>query len=261
MKTTEPNDYASIKSLFLALHEAGAAERAAQLAVLERERPELAAALQRMLAAAATPLASLDQAAREPAAAEFPRYRCLRELGRGGMGRVWLAERSDGAFVQRYALKQLDREHGSETERERFVRERQILAELDHRNIASLVDGGSDSRGAPFLVTAYVDGERIDDYCEQHHLDLRDRVALVRDLADAIAYAHRRLVVHRDIKPASGTSAIGMALLECRESPTPRHLASMRELAGGTTSDQRWAKTLVQQWITECEAHVNATKS
>ncbi|HSX60143.1 MAG TPA: protein kinase, partial [Tahibacter sp.] len=151
MKTTEPSDYARVKSLFLQLHDADAAQRAARLAELEREQPEYAAALRRLLAASGAPLDSLDQAAREPAVVEFPRYRCLRELGRGGMGRVWLAERSDGAFVQRYALKQLDRERWSDTERERFVRERQILAELDHRNIASLVDGGSDSRGAPFL--------------------------------------------------------------------------------------------------------------
>jgi tetratricopeptide (TPR) repeat protein len=203
MTMTEPHDYASIKSLFLELHEADAAEREARLAALDREQPERAAALRRLLAASGTPLASLDQAEHEPAAAEFPRYRCLRELGRGGMGRVWLAERSDGAFVQRYALKQLDRERWSDAERERFVRERQILAELDHRNIANLVDGGSDSRGAPFLVTAYIDGPRIDDYCERRGLDLRARVALVRDLADAIAFAHRCLVVHRDIKPAN----------------------------------------------------------
>jgi eukaryotic-like serine/threonine-protein kinase len=203
MNTTEPSDYASIKALFLELHEAGATERDARLAALDRDRPDSAQAVRRLLAAAGTPLPSLDQTAREPAAIEFPRYRCLHELGRGGMGRVWLAERSDGAFVQRYALKQLDRERWSDAERERFVRERQILAELDHRNIASLVDGGSDSRGAPFLVTAYIDGERIDDYCETHGLDLHARVALVRDLADAIAYAHRRLVVHRDIKPAN----------------------------------------------------------
>jgi serine/threonine protein kinase len=203
MTMTEPHDYASIKSLFLELHEADAAEREARLAALDREQPERAAALRRLLAASGTPLASLDQAEHEPAAAEFPRYRCLRELGRGGMGRVWLAERSDGAFVQRSALKQLDRERWSDAERERFVRERQILAELDHRNIANLVDGGSDSRGAPFLVTAYIDGPRIDDYCERRGLDLRARVALVRDLADAIAFAHRRLVVHRDIKPAN----------------------------------------------------------
>ena len=203
MTMTEPHDYASIKSLFLELHEADAAEREARLAALDRTQPARAAALRRLLAASGTPLASLDQADHEPAAAEFPRYRRLKELGRGGMGRVWLAERSDGAFVQRYALKQLDRERWSDAERERFVRERQILAELDHRNIANLVDGGSDSRGAPFLVTAYIDGPRIDDYCERRGLDLRARVALVRDLADAIAYAHRRLVVHRDIKPAN----------------------------------------------------------
>lgn len=201
--TTGPQDYSRRKAMFLELHEADAAQREAGLATLEQADAALAAELRRMLAAAATPLPSLDQTAQDPAPAEFPRYRCLRELGRGGMGRVWLAERSDGAFVQRYALKQLDRERWSDAEHERFVRERQILAELDHRHIASLVDGGSDSRGAPFLVTAYVDGARIDDWCEQKVLGVRARVALVRDLADAIAYAHRRLIVHRDIKPAN----------------------------------------------------------
>lgn len=196
-------EYATLKTLFLELSEAAAAARERRLHELDATDPALAANLRRMLAAADTPLASLDQAGYSGAPVEFPRYRCLRELGRGGMGRVWLAERSDGAFVQRYALKQLDRELWSAAEHERFVRERQILAELDHRHIASLVDGGSDSRGAPFLVTAYVDGLRIDDYCARHRLVTHERVALVRDLADAIAYAHRHLVVHRDIKPAN----------------------------------------------------------
>lgn len=200
---TEPHDYAYIKSLFLALHEIDAVERETRLAAIERERPGHAAALRRLFGASAAPLASLDRTAGEPTAAEFPRYRCLKELGRGGMGRVWLAERSDGAFVQRYALKQLDRERWSEAEHERFVRERQILAELNHRHIASLVDGGSDSRGAPFLVTGFIDGPRIDEYCERHRLDVRARASLVRDLADAVAFAHQRLVVHRDIKPAN----------------------------------------------------------
>lgn len=200
---TEPHDYAHAKALFLDLHETDPVERARRLAAIGNDQPDLAAAVRRLFDATDTPLVSLQAAATEPAAIEFPRYRCLRELGRGGMGRVWLAERSDGAFVQRYALKQLDRERWSSAERERFVRERQILAELDHPHIASLVDGGSDSHGAPFLVTTYVDGLRIDDYCARQSLDARQRAALVRDLAEAVAYAHRRLVVHRDIKPAN----------------------------------------------------------
>lgn len=200
---TGPSDYARLKALFLELHEADADSRAARLAELDASQPGQALALRRLLHAEAAPLPSLDQADSVAAPVEFPRYRLLRELGRGGMGRVWLAERSDGAFAQRYALKQLDRERWSAGERERFVRERQILAELDHRHIATLVDGGSDSRGAPFLVTGYIDGQRIDDYADSQGLNPRQRAALVRDLADAVAYAHSKLVVHRDIKPAN----------------------------------------------------------
>lgn len=129
-------------------------------------------------------------------------WRLLRPLGTGGMGRVYLAERADGAYEQQAALK-LVRLASSTEAAERFTRERQILARLDHPNIARLLDGGQTADGWPFLVMEYVDGERIDTWCAQQHLGLAERIALLQALCDALAYAHRQLVIHCDLKPAN----------------------------------------------------------
>ncbi|HEV8579200.1 MAG TPA: serine/threonine-protein kinase [Thermoanaerobaculia bacterium] len=131
------------------------------------------------------------------------RYRVLREIGRGGMSVVYLAERADDAFQQRVALKVLDRAPRDREARSRFEQERQILASLEHPNIARLLDGGVDGRGVPYIVMELVEGERIDQYCEQHRLSVDERLALFQVVAQAVAYAHRRLVVHRDLKPSN----------------------------------------------------------
>jgi serine/threonine-protein kinase len=124
------------------------------------------------------------------------------ELGRGGMGRVFAARRSDGHFEQRAAIKLL---HGwpSASALAQLARERQILASLDHPHIARLIDGGATPRGQPYLVLAYVQGERIDRYCQLQALGLDARLALFGQVCEAVAYAHRRLVVHCDIKPGN----------------------------------------------------------
>jgi eukaryotic-like serine/threonine-protein kinase len=131
------------------------------------------------------------------------RYRVLREIGRGGMSVVYLAERADDAFHQRVALKVLDRAPRDRDARSRFEQERQILASLEHPSIARLLDGGVDGRGVPYIVMELVEGERIDQYCEQRRLSVDERLALFQVVARAVAYAHRRLVVHRDLKPAN----------------------------------------------------------
>jgi eukaryotic-like serine/threonine-protein kinase len=129
-------------------------------------------------------------------------WRVLRELGRGGMGVVFLAERADGAYQQKVALKllRLDALEGADAAlRSRL--ERQILARLEHPNIARLLDGGTAANGAPYLVMEYVQGERIDRWCRAHGLGVAARLRLFLKVCEAVAHAHRNLVVHRDLKP------------------------------------------------------------
>jgi serine/threonine-protein kinase len=131
-------------------------------------------------------------------------YRILRELGRGGMGTVYLADRADGEYRQQVALKTLNVEAGRDPFLiERLRSERQILAQLQHPNIARLLDGGSDAAGRPFLAMEYVDGERIDRWCERHALAIRARIELFLQICDAVQYAHGQLVIHRDLKPGN----------------------------------------------------------
>jgi tetratricopeptide (TPR) repeat protein len=126
-------------------------------------------------------------------------YRLVRVLGRGGMGAVYLAERSDGAFSKQVALKLLSPAflHAQD----RFRREREFLARLDHPNVARLLDGGSTSEGLPYLVLEYVDGAPITRYCADRHLKLNDRLELLLQVCAGISHAHQRLIIHRDIKP------------------------------------------------------------
>ncbi len=130
-------------------------------------------------------------------------YRLLRRVGRGGMGEVYLAERSGGDFVQRVALKLLRRGVDTEDVIRRFVRERSILARLEHPGIARLIDGGMSEDGLPWLVMEYVEGEPLMDYVGAHALDLDARLELLASVCDAVDFAHRHLVVHRDLKPSN----------------------------------------------------------
>ena len=143
-------------------------------------------------------------------------YRLLREIGRGGMARVFLAERADGEFEQRVAVKLLRPGLDSDLDRARFRAERQILAALEHANIARLLDGGLTDDGVPYLVLEYVDGVPITAYCDQHRLSARERLTLFRPVLEAVQYAHRNLVVHRDLKPSNilVTATGGVKLLD-----------------------------------------------
>jgi len=195
----EPVSYAEQKALFLTLQGLPAAAREARLAEVA---PPLARAVRAQLIAAEQPVALLDGvvAERRP---QLPNYRMLRELGRGGMGCVWLAERQLGDVRQTVALKQILHLHWDDEARRRFERERRILAQLDHPNIAALLDAGVDTQGVPYLATQYVDGQRLDQWCHTRQPSLVERIALLRQIAAAVAYAHGRLVVHRDLKPAN----------------------------------------------------------
>jgi tetratricopeptide (TPR) repeat protein len=186
-------------------------ERAAMLARLEVQRPGIASALKYYLD-------MRDQAAAkgflEGAAfvavqqdsligTQIGPYTICALLGRGGMGQVWLAQRNDGRFEGRVAIKFLDSYSPSPLMLERFRREGRLLARLTHAHIARLLDAGVSSDGRPYLVLEYVDGERIDRYCESKALDIPARLRLMLEVLSAVMHAHRNLVVHRDIKPSN----------------------------------------------------------
>jgi serine/threonine-protein kinase len=130
-------------------------------------------------------------------------YRLVREVGRGGMSRVFLAERADGEFEQQVALKLLRPGFDSDIDVMRFRAERQILASLNHPNIARLLDGGVTDDALPYLVLEYIDGAPVDRYCQSRGLSTRQRLELFLTIADAVEYAHRNSVVHRDLKPSN----------------------------------------------------------
>ena len=130
-------------------------------------------------------------------------YRLLTELGRGGMGTVYLAERADDAFEQRVALKIVRGVIASPSAVERFLAERRILARLEHPNIARLLDGGTTPEGAPYFVMERVEGEPLDAYCDRRRLGVRERLGLFVTVCEAVQHAHRNLVVHRDLKPSN----------------------------------------------------------
>lgn len=129
-------------------------------------------------------------------------WRVLRPLGRGGMGTVWLAERADGLFRRRVALK-LVHQHLALAAAERFAREREILAALDHPNIARLLDAGFAPDGRPYLALEYVEGEALTAWSDAHRLPVRERIGLFMQVTRAVAFAHANLVIHRDLKPSN----------------------------------------------------------
>jgi len=234
------DDYARIKALFLEVCDLpGEAAARAYLAAHD-VAPELAAEVLAMLredAANSTrfsaPVAHMAAAA---AGAELApgdtlgAWRLLSALGEGGMGQVFLAERSDGHYEQRAAIKLLRGWTGPGA-LEQLARERQILASLNHPHIARLLDGGATPAGRPYLVMDFVQGLRLDAYVRDRALSLDALLALFDMICDAVAYAHRQLVVHCDIKPANvlvdaqGRAQLldfGIAQLQDKSEPGPR---------------------------------------
>lgn len=133
----------------------------------------------------------------------FGNYRILREIGSGGMGTVFLAERDDGEFTMQVALKIVRQSVADREVIARFRRERQILANLNHPNIAVLHDGGISEKGEPYLAMEYIDGESLIEYADKHRLSISEKLRLFLKVCSAVSYAHRNLVVHRDIKPSN----------------------------------------------------------
>ncbi len=130
-------------------------------------------------------------------------YEITGELGFGGMGAVYLAERTDGKFAQRVALKMIKRELNIGEIRKNFKREREILSKLNHPFIARLLDAGTTADGVPYLVMEYVEGVPIDDFCASGNLNLTARLKLFNKICDAVFFAHQNLIIHRDLKPSN----------------------------------------------------------
>ncbi len=207
------------KDLFLAVVELAPEQRGAWLLEQCPDDLELRRDVESLLAATAAGGEGLDRAVAEelagalgedagdpgalPSGRRVGPYQIVREIGCGGMGRVYLALRADDAYTSQVALKVVKRGMDTEFIIERFRKERQILAGLEHPNIARLFDGGTTADGLPYLVMEYVEGEHLLDYCSQRELTTVARLELFRTLCSAVAYAHSHLVVHRDIKPGN----------------------------------------------------------
>ena len=188
------------------------AARADWLVTQASRDPEAGAWLRRVLGHASAATAPeylerprIDRAPDEDvqSGATIGNYRLLREIGTGGMGVVWLAQRSDGQLDRDVALKLPHVHLLAGAVRERFARERNILARLNHPHIATLYDAGLAASGRPYLALEYVDGVPITQWCRERRAGIEQRLALMLQVMDAVEYAHARLVVHRDLKPSN----------------------------------------------------------
>jgi serine/threonine protein kinase/Flp pilus assembly protein TadD len=209
----DPAHFQRLDALFDAALERPPAERAAFLDAACAGDAGLRREVERLLAADARASRFLEQPAVSPSSPRespeppLPRrlgsYLLLREIGGGGMGVVYLARRDDEQYEREVAVKIL-RAGSRDTEAvHRFLAERQILARLEHPDIARLYDGGTTEDGRPFLVMELVDGVPLDEYCDLHALPVDARLALFRRVCAAVQYAHQNLLVHRDLKPAN----------------------------------------------------------
>ena len=148
-------------------------------------------------------LEPVTAAARSRLGSRFGVYQILEEIGHGGMGEVYRACRVDGQYEKEVAIKMVRGGFDSSSLLHRFRQERQILASLDHPNIARLLDGGTTEDGVPYLVMELVVGKPIDEYCDEHDLGVNERLQLFSQVCAAVQYAHQRLVIHRDLKPGN----------------------------------------------------------
>jgi serine/threonine-protein kinase len=210
--SSDRDQRAAIEAIFDEAVEIATDRRAAWVAERCRDDPDLRREVELLLAAHQQRDGVLDvPAARHIAGMlEDPSrgrrigpYRVLRELGRGGMGVVYLAERDDGQFRRRVAVKVLRATPDAAEQERRFLAERQILASLSHKHIAQLLDGGVADDQLPYLVIEYVDGLPITEYCDRHRLTVDARVRLFQDVCAAVHHAHQNLVLHRDLKPSN----------------------------------------------------------
>ncbi|MBA2244819.1 MAG: serine/threonine protein kinase [Gemmatimonadetes bacterium] len=204
-----PERWRRVQEVFLAAAALPPAERAALLAAEYGDDPALRDRVERMLAVDEEPASLLDQAplaAASPAPAglvgrQIGPYRIMSELGRGGMGAVYLAERTD--VGKRVALKLVRGGLAAPENVERFLLERRVLSRLEHPHIAQLFDAGVAEDGTPYFAMEYVRGQPIDRYCDAHRLPVDERLALFEMACGAVAMAHAGGIVHRDLKPGN----------------------------------------------------------
>ena len=200
----EPSRRRHIEALFEAALEIEREERDRFVAAQCETDAELKGEVRALLAAHELAETLLTDVPHEtPEGSRIGPYRIVREIGRGGMGIVYLAERADGQFHRQVAIKLIGVSRSDDPLYQRFVAERQILAGLDHPHIARLLDGDITTDGRPYLVLEYVDGESITDYCDRRCLDVASRLRLFLDVCSAVQHAHRKLVIHRDLKPGN----------------------------------------------------------
>lgn len=193
--------FAQVRAAFHALVELETSQRAEELDRLAETTPQIARDVRALIE-------QLDETDLVASVAPAPPshlgpFRLLHRIGSGGMGEVFLAERVEGGFEQRVAIKLMRATAVTKDLARRFLRERQILARLQHPGIAHLIDGGMTPAGHPWLAMEYVDGDRITDWCVARGLDVAARVRLLLPVCEAVAFAHRNLIIHRDLKPGN----------------------------------------------------------
>jgi len=214
--TLPPESWQRIEELYLAALEHAPEARSAWLTQACPDNDALRHEVESLLAADGRAGDFLERRVSEQFSVSFPKlfpgfglghqigsYRLVREIGQGGMGAVYMAERTDGEFHQRVAIKLVRQGFESDFLLRRFRHEREILARLEHPNIARLLDGGTTPEGVPYLAMEFVEGQPIDEYCRQRQLSLPARLELFRTVCAAVQYAHQTFVIHRDLKPGN----------------------------------------------------------
>jgi len=211
-----PERWQQVESLFQSAFEREPNQRAAFLAAacagdlsLQSEVESLLAADERAAGVIDSPVFRvaaelfMDDDARSAVGRRIGAYRIVGEINHGGMGIVYLAARADEQYEKQVALKLIKRGMDTDAILRRFRHERQILASLEHPNIARLLDGGTTEDSLPYFVMEYIEGQPIDKYCDRHKLTIIERLKLFRTVCSAVHYAHQNLVVHRDLKPSN----------------------------------------------------------
>ncbi len=206
-----PERYQQIKNLYQAALDCEPTVRESYLQEACAEDKDLQLAIESLLADRseaetflATPAFQFPRESGEATAQLGQRlgaYKLLQEIGHGGMGAVWLAQRADEQYQKRVAIKFIRRGMDTDEILQRFRYERQILASLEHPNIARLLDGGTTTEGLPYFVMEHIEGQAIDEYCNARSLSTIERLKLFRTVCAAVQFAHQNLVVHRDLKP------------------------------------------------------------
>ncbi len=211
-----PEHWQRIRELFAQTHELPLSERKRVLDVACENEPQIRTEVESLLASHDTPdelFQPIDKSIIATATHEYESdklvgtlvgsYRIVRLIAHGGMGEVYEAIRDDGKFMKRVAVKLVRSGLSQKEMARRFEAERQMLASLQHPSIAQLIDAGTTDDGVPYLMMEFVDGKRIDEYCDEHRLSIDERLEIFRTVCSAVHVAHQHLVVHRDIKPGN----------------------------------------------------------